>query len=66
MIDVAPSTEVEVVLKVNLGDDVALVGGCGLRGKCCVQNIDICLMVLCMVQRHDLSTDVWFECLYEL
>ena len=60
----AARAEVEVVLKMELSDDVGFVGGSCLRGEGCVENVDVGLVVLGVVEGHDLSADLGLECLW--
>jgi hypothetical protein len=60
---VASCGEVYGALEAELGDYVAFAGGCGLRGEGEVEVCDVGLVVLGVVEGHDLGTDVGLECL---
>lgn len=60
MVDVASGSEVDGDLKMELTNDVILACGCGLGCQRCVEGVDVCLVVLCMVEGHDLSADLGF------
>lgn len=55
------SIELDTLLERNLGGDVRSVNGFSLYLERCVQICDVGLMVLAMVQFHDLLRDVWFQ-----
>lgn len=63
VVDVPAGGEVDGALQVDLAHDVALIGGRGLRCECVVQVVDVRLVVLGVVQRHDLSADRGLQCL---
>ncbi len=57
----AASVEVDVLLEVELGYDIVF-GCCGREGgECCVEVVDIGLVVFGVVEGHDLSADVGFK-----
>ena len=58
VVDVTTTVETKGRLK---GDALFRGSGPGVVVLCSVEGIDICFMVLVVVQFHDLCDDVWFE-----
>lgn len=65
MVDVATCGEVDGDLEMELTDNVVLACSGGLRRKCCIKGVNVCLVMLRVVEGHDLSTDLGFECLFK-
>lgn len=61
----ATSVEVDRVLEVQLPHDITLGSGSGLRCERSVEIIDIGLVMLGMMEGHNLSTDCWLKGLDE-
>ena len=60
MVDVTTTVEA----KSRLEGDALFRGRCpGVVVFCSVEGIDVCLVMLVMVQLHDLCDDVWLECI---
>lgn len=61
MIDMSTTMEVNQWLKSNLGSDILLLL-CGLDLlRCSIEAIDVCLVVVLVVQLHDLAGDGWLK-----
>jgi hypothetical protein len=61
MVGVATAVEVEQGRNRGRLGEVALVLGLGNRVECAVEAVDVCLVVLRVVQLHDLARDVRLE-----
>src|SRR5699024_6296192 len=61
VVHVSAEVEREVLLVQVHGGEVASVASCGKLLKRSVGSGDVCLMVLAVVQLHDLRRDVWFQ-----
>lgn len=61
VVDVAACVEADRDLQVELNDDVVGGGRGGLRFQGCVEVGDVGLMVLGVVQGHDLFRNVWSQ-----
>ena len=63
VVDVASGAELDALLEGDLRGDVGGVDGFDLGFECSVQVGDVRLVVLAVVQLHDLGRDVGFQCL---